>query len=377
MKSRAKPGAGRRSFSPFHRGPRLGSASAPVPSHRALPLPHTSPAMAIKIGINGFGRIGRLVFRSILERGGSDFDVVGVNDLTDAATLAHLFKYDSVHGKYPGEVKAEGDELVIGGDRFKVFSERDPSALPWGDLDVDVVVEATGIFRTREKAGLHLAAGAKKVVISAPASGEVDATIVLGVNDDTLTGDETIVSNASCTTNCLAPMAKVLDDTFGLEKGFMTTIHAYTSDQRIQDAPHSDLRRARAAALSMIPTTTGAAKAVGLVLPELKGKLDGFAVRVPTPDGSLTDFTAILKREATVEEVNAAFQAAASGPMDGILEYSTDPIVSIDIVGNPHSCVFDAPSTMAAGTMVKVVGWYDNEWGYSNRTVDLVQRLMA
>ncbi|WP_412067476.1 type I glyceraldehyde-3-phosphate dehydrogenase [Rubrivirga sp. IMCC43871] len=333
--------------------------------------------MAIKIGINGFGRIGRLVFRSILERGGSDFDVVGVNDLTDAATLAHLFKYDSVHGKYPGEVKAEGDELVIGGDRFKVFSERDPSALPWGELGVDVVVEATGIFRTREKAALHLGAGAKKVVISAPASGEVDATIVLGVNDDTLTGDEQIVSNASCTTNCLAPMAKVLDDAFGLEKGFMTTIHAYTSDQRLQDAPHSDLRRARAAALSMIPTTTGAAKAVGLVLPELKGKLDGFAVRVPTPDGSLTDFTAIVKRDVTVEEVNAAFQAAASGPMNGILEYSTDPIVSIDIVGNPHSCVFDAPSTMAAGTMVKVVGWYDNEWGYSSRTVDLVQRLMA
>ncbi|WP_412062984.1 type I glyceraldehyde-3-phosphate dehydrogenase [Rubrivirga sp. IMCC45206] len=332
--------------------------------------------MAIKIGINGFGRIGRLVFRSILERGGSDFDVVGVNDLTDAATLAHLFKYDSVHGKYPGEVKAEGDELVIGGDRFKVFSERDPSALPWSELGVDVVVESTGIFRTREKAALHLGAGAKKVVISAPASGAVDATIVLGVNDDTLTGDEEVVSNASCTTNCLAPMAKVLDDAFGLEKGFMTTIHAYTSDQRIQDAPHSDLRRARAAALSMIPTTTGAAKAVGLVLPELKGRLDGFAVRVPTPDGSLTDFTAILKQEVTVDQVNAAFEAAANGPMAGILEYSTDPIVSIDIVGNPHSCVFDAPSTMAAGTMVKVVGWYDNEWGYSSRTVDLVQKLM-
>lgn len=333
--------------------------------------------MAIKVGINGFGRIGRLVFRSILQRGDGAFDVVGVNDLTDAETLAHLFKYDSVHGIYPGEVKAEGDELVIGGDRFRVFSERDPSALPWGDLDCDVVVESTGVFRTREKAGLHLQAGAKKVVISAPASGEVDATIVLGVNDETLTGDEEIVSNASCTTNCLAPMVKVLDDAFGLEKGFMTTIHAFTSDQRIQDAPHKDLRRARAATLSMIPTTTGAAKAVGLVLPELEGKLDGFAVRVPTPDGSLTDFTAILKTEATVEEVNAAFEAAASGPMKGILEYSTAPLVSIDIVGNPHSNVFDAPSTMADGTMVKVVGWYDNEWGYANRTVDLVQKLMA
>ena len=333
--------------------------------------------MAIKVGINGFGRIGRLVFRSILERGDGAFDVVGVNDLTDAETLAHLFKYDSVHGIYPGEVTAEGDELVIGGDRFKVFSERDPQNLPWGELDCDVVVESTGVFRTREKAGLHLQAGAKKVVISAPASGEVDATIVLGVNDDVLTGDEQIVSNASCTTNCLAPMVKVLDDAFGVERGFMTTIHAFTSDQRIQDAPHKDLRRARAATLSMIPTTTGAAKAVGLVLPELAGKLDGFAVRVPTPDGSLTDLTAILKTEVTVDEVNAAFEAAASGELKGILEYSTAPLVSIDIVGNPHSNVFDAPSTMADGTMVKVVGWYDNEWGYASRTVDLVQKLMA
>ena len=333
--------------------------------------------MATKIGINGFGRIGRLVFRSILERGAEDFDIVAVNDLTDAETLAHLFKYDSVHGIYPGDVSAEGDELVVDGDRFKVFSEKDPSALPWGDLDCDVVVESTGVFRTREKAALHLQGGAKKVVISAPASGEVDATIVLGVNDDTLTGDEEIVSNASCTTNRLAPMVKVLDDAFGVEKGFMTTVHAYTSDQRIQDAPHSDLRRARAAALSIIPTTTGAAKAVGLVLPELKGKLDGFALRVPTPDGSLTDFTAIVKREVTVEEVNAAFREAASGPLAGILEYSEAPLVSIDIVHNPHSCVLDAPSTMTDGTMVKIVGWYDNEWGYSNRTVDLVQRLMA
>ena len=333
--------------------------------------------MAIKLGINGFGRIGRLVFRAILERDDLDYDIVAVNDLTDAATLAHLFKYDSIHGVYPGEVRAEGDELVIDGDRFKVFSERDPSALPWGDLGTDVVVESTGVFRTREKAALHLQGGAKKVVISAPASGEVDATVVLGVNDGILTGDEEIVSNASCTTNCLAPMAKVLDDAFGLEKGFMTTIHAYTSDQNIQDAPHKDLRRARAAALSMIPTTTGAAKAVGLVLPELAGKLDGFAVRVPTPDGSLTDFTAIVKQEVTVEQVNDAFKAAAEGPLKGILEFSTAPLVSIDIVHNPHSCILDAPSTMASGTMVKVVGWYDNEWGYSNRTADLVGRLMA
>ena len=333
--------------------------------------------MAIKLGINGFGRIGRLVFRAILERDDLDYDIVAVNDLTDASTLAHLFKYDSVHGVYPGEVRAEGDELVIDGDRFKVFSERDPAALPWGDLDTDVVVESTGVFRTREKAALHLQGGAKKVVISAPASGEVDATVVLGVNDDILTGSEEIVSNASCTTNCLAPMAKVLDDAFGLEKGFMTTIHAYTSDQNIQDAPHKDLRRARAAALSMIPTTTGAAKAVGLVLPELAGTLDGFAVRVPTPDGSLTDFTAILKQEVTIEQVNDAFRAAADGPLNGILEVSTAPLVSVDIVHNPHSCILDAPSTMAAGTMVKVVGWYDNEWGYSNRTADLVGRLMA
>ena len=333
--------------------------------------------MAIKIGINGFGRIGRLVFRSILERGTGDFDIVGVNDLTDAETLAHLFKYDSVHGIYPGEVEAEGDELLIGGDRFKVFSERDPENLPWADLGCDVVVESTGVFRTREGASKHLTAGAKKVVISAPASGEVDATIVLGVNDDTLTGDEAVVSNASCTTNCLAPLVKVLDDAFGVEKGFMTTIHAYTSDQRIQDAPHKDLRRARAAALSMIPTTTGAAKAVGLVLPHLEGKLDGFAVRVPTPDGSMTDFTAILGKEVSVEDVNGAMKAAAEGPMKGILEFSTAPLVSVDIVGNPHSSILDAPSTMTSGTMVKVVSWYDNEWGYASRTVDLVQRLMA
>lgn len=333
--------------------------------------------MAIRLGINGFGRIGRLVFRSIIERGSDEFDIVGVNDLTDAATLAHLLKYDSVHGKFPGDVSVDGDSLVVNGDRFKVFSERNPADLPWGELDTDVVVESTGIFRSREKAGLHLEAGAKKVVISAPAAGEVDATVVLGVNDDVLTGDEKIVSNASCTTNCLAPMVKVLDDALGVKKGMMTTVHAYTGDQNMVDAPHKDLRRSRAAAVSIIPTTTGAAKAVGLVLPHLNGKLDGFALRVPTPDGSLTDLTVEVGRETSAEEVNAVFKAAAEGSLNGILEYSEEPLVSIDIVHNPHSNIFDGLSTMVMGNMVKVVGWYDNEWGYSNRTVDLVKRLCS
>lgn len=332
--------------------------------------------MAIKLGINGFGRIGRLVFRSILERGSDDFDIVGVNDLTDAATLAHLFKYDSVHGVYPGTVEVDGNDLVVDGDRFPVFSERDPAKLPWGEIGCDVVIESTGIFRTKEAASKHIEAGAKKVVISAPAKGDVDATVVLGVNDDVLTGKETVISNASCTTNCLAPMMKVLDDAFGVETGFMTTVHAYTSDQNIQDAPHRDLRRARAAAVSIIPTTTGAAKAVGLVLPHLDGKLDGFALRVPVPDGSLTDATVILKKEASIDEINAAFKAAATGPMSGVLEYSEAPLVSSDIVHNPHSCIFDAPSTLVSGTQVKVVGWYDNEWGYANRAVDVTKMLM-
>jgi glyceraldehyde 3-phosphate dehydrogenase len=332
--------------------------------------------MAIKLGINGFGRIGRLVFRSILERGDSDFDIVGVNDLTDAATLAHLFKYDSVHGRFPGTVEVDGDALIINGDRFPVFAKRDPSELPWGELGCEVVIESTGVFRDRKGANKHLEAGAKKVVISAPAKGEVDGTIVLGVNDDQLTGQETVISNASCTTNCLAPMTKVLDDAFGVEKGFMTTVHSYTSDQRIHDAPHSDLRRARAAALSIIPTSTGAASAVGLVLPHLKGKLDGFALRVPTPDGSLTDLTAILKQDVTIEQVNNALREAANGPMKGIVEYTEDPIVSIDIVHNPHSCIIDGQSTMADGKLIKVVGWYDNEWGYANRTVDVAKLLM-
>jgi len=333
--------------------------------------------MAIKLGINGFGRIGRLVFRSIIERGGDTFDIVGVNDLTDAKTLAHLLKYDSVHGPFPKEVYVDGTDLVVGGERFKVLSERDPKDLPWGDLGADVVVESTGFFRTRDKAALHLAAGAKKVIISAPASGDVDATVVVGVNDGDLTGEEEIISNASCTTNCLAPMVKVLDDAYGVNKGLMTTVHAYTSDQRMQDAPHSDLRRARAAAVSIIPTTTGAAKAVGLVLPHLAGKLDGFALRIPIPDGSITDLTVELGAETSVEDVNALFKAAAESSLNGILQYTEDPIVSADIIHNPHSCIFDALSTMVMGSLVKVVGWYDNEWGYANRTVDLVQRVMT
>ena len=333
--------------------------------------------MAIKLGINGFGRIGRLVFRSILERKDESFDIVGVNDITDAKTLAHLFKYDSVHGVFPGEVTVDGTDLVINGDRFPVFSERDPSKLPWGELGVDVVIESTGIFRTREQAALHLKAGAKKVIISAPAKGAVDATIVLGVNDDILTGDEEVLSNASCTTNCLAPMVKVLDENFGVKKGFMTTVHAYTSDQRIQDAPHSDLRRARSAAMSIIPTTTGAAKAVGLVLPHLKGKLDGSALRVPTVDGSLTDLTVEVEKETTAEEVNAAMKKAAENGLKGILQYTEDPIVSVDIIHNPYSCIFDAKCTIVNGNMVKVMGWYDNEWGYSSRTVDLIKKLVG
>ena len=333
--------------------------------------------MAIKLGINGFGRIGRLCLRAILERSDNAFDIVGVNDLTDAETLATLFKYDSVHGTYPGSVNVTDDRLAVDGDHFPVFAERDPSALPWGELGCDVVIESTGIFRTREKAGQHLEAGASKVVISAPAKSEVDATIVLGVNDEQITGDEEIVSNASCTTNCLAPLVKVLDDNFGLKSGLMTTVHAYTSSQNLLDGPHSDLRRARTAAESIIPTSTGAAKAVGLVLPHLDGKLDGMAMRVPTPDGSITDLVANLDQDVTLDAVNAAFQEAASGAMDGVLEYSEAPLVSRDIIHNPHSCIYDAPSAMAAGSMVKVLGWYDNEWGYASRTVDLVERLMT
>ena len=332
--------------------------------------------MAIKVGINGFGRIGRLFFRAVLERYPDAFEIVGVNDLTNAKTLAHLFKYDSVQGGFRGEVKVDGDEIIVNGDRFKVFSEKDPSKLPWGDLGADIVIESTGIFRSREKAAQHIAAGAKKVIISAPPDGKVDATIVIGVNDHLLTGDEQVVSNASCTTNCLAPMVKVLDDNFGVRRGMMTTVHAYTADQNLVDGPHKDLRRARAA-LSIIPTTTGAAKAVGEVLPHLKGKLDGFALRVPTPSGSVTDFTAELEKEVTKEEINEAFRAASENGLKGILEFQEDPIVSADIIHNPHSCIFDVPSTMViSGNLVKVVGWYDNEWGYSCRTADLAQKLL-
>ena len=325
-----------------------------------------------RIAINGFGRIGRLAFRQLVAR--PTFEVVAINDLTDVNTLAHLLKYDSIHGLFQGEVSVSNGNLVVNGKEIQITAERNPADLPWAKNNVDLVVESTGVFADAEKAGAHLTAGARKVIISAPAKGDLK-TIVLGVNDNILTSDDRIVSNASCTTNCLAPMAKVLNDTFGLEKGYITTIHAYTADQRLQDAPHKDLRRARAAALSMIPTSTGAAKAVGLVLPELAGKLDGMAVRVPTPTGSVTDLTATLKTEATAEEVNAVLKAASEGPMKGVLQYCEDPIVSVDIVGNTHSCIVDAALTKCSGNLVKVFGWYDNEAGYATRVVDLAERL--
>lgn len=329
--------------------------------------------MAIKIGINGFGRIGRLVFRRAMELGGYDF--VGINDLTDAKTLGHLLKYDSVHGKFNGTIKVQGNNLIVNGDKIKITAERDPKNLKWGDLGTDVVVESTGVFRTQEACMTHINNGAKKVILTVPAKGEIDATIVLGVNDKSLRAKHKVISNASCTTNCLAPMVKVLNDAFGVKQGFMTTIHAYTNDQRILDLPHSDLRRARSAAVSIIPTTTGAAKAVGIVIPELKGKLDGMAMRVPTPDGSITDFVAVLNKKTTKEEVNAAFKKASKGKLKGILEYTEDPIVSVDIIGNSHSNIFDSLSTMVDGNLVKVVGWYDNEYGYSCRVVDLINKI--
>jgi glyceraldehyde 3-phosphate dehydrogenase len=325
-----------------------------------------------KVAINGFGRIGRVCFRSLILN--KDVQIVAINDLTDVPTLAHLLKYDSVHGKFGLSVEAKGDALVVNGVEIKIYAQKDPATLPWKDLGVDVVIESTGIFTDKEGAAKHITAGAKKVVISAPATGGVK-TIVLGVNDGELLESDTIISNASCTTNCLAPMAKVLHDKFGIEKGYITTVHAYTADQRLQDAPHKDLRRARAAALSMVPTSTGAAKAVGEVLPTLKGKLDGVAVRVPTPDGSLTDLVAVLSRDVTKEEVNAAIKEASEGAMKGIIEYCTDPIVSIDVVGNKHSCIFDAALTSTNGNLVKVMGWYDNEAGYSERVCDLVGKL--
>jgi len=324
----------------------------------------------VKVGINGFGRIGRLVFRQAVDN--PNVEIVGINDLTDVKTLAYLLKYDSTHKKFKGEISIEGDNLVVNGRTIAISAQRDPSLLPWAALGADLVVESTGIFTSREAASKHIAAGAKKVIISAPAKDKIDATIVMGVNSNTITGKEEIISNASCTTNCLAPMVKVLNDNFGIVKGFMTTVHAYTNDQNILDLPHKDLRRARAAAASIIPTSTGAAKAIGEVLPELAGKLDGFAMRVPVTDGSVTDLSVILEKAATKEEINAAMKAASEGEMKGILEYSTDPIVSSDIVGNPHSCVFDSPLTMSSGTLVKVVGWYDNELGYASRVVDLL-----
>jgi glyceraldehyde 3-phosphate dehydrogenase len=332
--------------------------------------------MTVKIGVNGFGRIGRNFLRAA-KRQGADLDFVAVNDITDARTLAHLLKYDSVLGTYDGDVSAGDAAITVDGDELRVLAERDPANLPWKELGAEIVIESTGLFTDREKAAKHLEAGAQKVVISAPAKGE-DLTVVLGVNDDMYDpATHHVISNASCTTNCVAPMTKVLDDAFGVEQGFMTTIHAYTNDQQILDLPHKDLRRARAAAINIIPTTTGAAKAAGIVLPHLKGKLDGISMRVPVPDGSVTDLVATVRGDVSKEAVNEAFRAAAdSGPLTGKLVYTEDPIVSSDIVGTPASCTFDALSTMVMGSTVKIVGWYDNEWGYSNRLVDLV-RLVA
>jgi glyceraldehyde 3-phosphate dehydrogenase len=326
--------------------------------------------VTVRVGINGFGRIGRNFYRALAAQG-ADVEIVAVNDLTDNATLAHLLKYDSILGRLGADVKATDDAIVVGGKEIKALAERDPAKLPWGDLGADIVIESTGFFTDASKARGHLDGGAKKVIISAPAKGE-DATIVMGVNQDIYDpAAHAIISNASCTTNCLAPMAKVINDEFGIVSGLMTTIHAYTNDQVILDYPHKDLRRARAAAVNMIPTSTGAAKAIGLALPELKGKLDGYAMRVPVPTGSATDLTVVLEREASAEAINAAIKAAAAGPMAGILEYTEDPIVSSDIVTHPASCIFDAGITKVLGNTAKVLGWYDNEWGYSNRLVDL------
>ena len=331
--------------------------------------------MAVKVGINGFGRIGRNFFRAIAKRG-APIDIVSVNDITDPPTLAHLLKYDSIHGPLDAEVKATGDGIVVDGKELRVTAERDPAALPWKELGVDIVVESTGLFTDREKAEKHLAAGARKVVISAPAKGE-DITIVMGVNDDQYDASKhTVISNASCTTNCVVPLAKVLHDAFGIERGFMTTVHAYTNDQNLLDLPHKDLRRSRAAAINIVPASTGAAKATSLAMPEMKGRLDGTALRVPVPDCSITDLVCFVNNETSIEDVNRAYlEASQSGPLKEDLQYTEDPIVSSDIIGNPHSCIFDAKSTMANGNMVKVMGWYDNEWGYSNRLVDLVSKI--
>ena len=329
--------------------------------------------MSVKIGINGFGRIGRNYFRAALAKG-SNLEIVAVNDLTDNKSLAHLLKYDTITGRLDATVELDGNQIIVNGKAITVLEEREPANLPWGELGVDIVIESTGRFTKEEDARKHLQAGAKKVLISAPATGASVATLVLGVNERTYDpAIHTIISNASCTTNCLAPLAKVLMDNFGIERGLMTTVHAYTADQNLQDGPHSDLRRARAAAANIIPTSTGAAKALGLVIPELVGKLDGYALRVPVPTGSITDLTVTTARAVTVEEVNAAYKAAANGPLKGILSYTEDEIVSSDIVGDAHSCIFDAGLTKVIGDQVKVAGWYDNEWGYSNRLVDLTE----
>lgn len=329
--------------------------------------------MSVKLAINGFGRIGRLAFREIYNRN-LDIEVIGINDLTDANTLAHLLKYDSVHGKFAGTVDVKGNAIVVNGKEIKVSAEKNPEDIPW--VNPDIVLESTGVFSTREAMSKHFKSGAKKVILSSPAKDQMDANVVLGVNDNDLKGDEKLISNASCTTNCLAPMVKILDENFGLKSGFMTTVHAYTNDQRILDLPHKDLRRARSAAVNAIPTTTGAAKAVGLVYPKVQGKLHGYAVRIPIPDGSLTDFSVVLEKSVTIEEVNSAFKKAAENELKDILEYTTDPIVSTDIIGNRHSCIFDSQLTdVVDGTHVKVVGWYDNEAGYSNRLLDLVTKL--
>jgi glyceraldehyde 3-phosphate dehydrogenase len=334
--------------------------------------------MAVKVGINGFGRIGRNFFRAA-RKSGADIELVAVNDITDPQTLAHLLKYDSVHGVLDAEIKSSDDGISVDGREFKVLAERDPAKLPWKGLGVDVVVESTGLFTSRDKAELHITGGgARKVIISAPAKGE-DITIVMGINDDQYDSTQhDVISNASCTTNCVVPLAKVLGEAFGIERGFMTTVHAYTADQNLHDGPHKDPRRARAAALNIVPASTGAAKASSLALPELKGKMDGMALRVPIPDGSVTDLVCVLKEEVSIEQVNQAFKAASeSERLHGILEYTEDPIVSSDIVGNPHSCIFDSLSTMANGSLVKVIGWYDNEWGFSNRMVDLINLVAA
>ena len=327
------------------------------------------------VAINGFGRIGRLVFRAMFEQ--KDLNICAINDLTDAKTLAHLLKFDSVHGKYKFDVTYEDDKIIVDNKKIKIYAVRNPEELPWKELKVDLVIESTGVFRSKEGASKHLSAGAKKVIISAPAKDKVDATIVMGVNDDSLKAEHKIVSNASCTTNCLAPVMKIISDKFGVESALMTTIHSYTSDQRILDFPHSDLRRARAAALNIIPTTTGAASATGKVIPELNGKIDGMAVRVPTPNGSLVDVSIVLKNNTTKEAVNDVIRKASDTDMKGIIEYSEDPLVSTDIVGNPASSVFDSSVTMVSGNLLKILSWYDNEWGYSNRVVDLAKYMLT